>query len=231
MIALGIVLLVLGAAGAIFGVVVNSDAEMRLYALLEYGNTDPGTIFIVAGALVAALGLIFLIIGLTRRPAPRGTAPSAPRPMPSAPRPAPAARGPVCPVCGEALEEGSGFCSACGAKLDSASAPRPEPVTRPEFSAPRPVTPVTRPAFSAPRPVTPVSRPAASAPRPTGASPDDDPDATVAAEPAGRPVISSFRPVTPSVPVKPEPRKPSTPRPVTPAAPPAGFYAPDDSDL
>ena len=223
MIALGIVLLVLGAAGAIFGVVVNSDAEMRFYALFEYGNTDPGTIFIVAGALVAALGLVFLILGLLRRPAPGGAAPrpapapSASRPMPSAPRPAPTARGPVCPVCGEALEEGSGFCSACGAKLGSASTPRPEPVTRP--------------AFSAPRPVTPVSHPAASASRPTGASPDDDPDATVAAEPAGRPVISSFRPVTPSVPVKPEPWKPSTPRPVTPAAPPAGFSAPDDSDL
>lgn len=63
----GIILLVVGVAGCIYGYSLNNSLEAQLSSLFEYGYSDPGTIFIIIGAVCAVLGVVFIIAGLTKK--------------------------------------------------------------------------------------------------------------------------------------------------------------------
>lgn len=66
MLFLGILLLLIGVGGAIYGNYMNNDFEMRLEYFFETGNTNPGDIFLYAGIVIAIIGLILFIIGLIK---------------------------------------------------------------------------------------------------------------------------------------------------------------------
>ena len=66
MIATGIVLLLFGATFCILGVSLNGDFEIQFRSLMESGKTNTGSVFIVLGAFLAVVGLLFLIIGIIR---------------------------------------------------------------------------------------------------------------------------------------------------------------------
>ncbi len=67
MIVFGILLILAGAGGVIYGVMQNNDGMAQLSSLLQSGSLNPGTIFIIAGAAVALIGLILTIVGATRK--------------------------------------------------------------------------------------------------------------------------------------------------------------------
>ncbi|MBR0156379.1 MAG: hypothetical protein IJM20_02540 [Clostridia bacterium] len=67
MIVFGILLILAGAGGVIYGVMQNNDGMAQLSSLLQSGSMNPGTIFIIAGAAVALIGLILTIVGATRK--------------------------------------------------------------------------------------------------------------------------------------------------------------------
>ena len=64
---IGILLLIVGVAGCIYGYILNNSWEAQLVSLLEYGYLDPGTIFIIIGVLCAVLGVVFIILGVTKK--------------------------------------------------------------------------------------------------------------------------------------------------------------------
>lgn len=64
---IGALLLVAGVAGCIYGYMLNNSWEAQLSSLFEYGYSDPGTIFIIIGAVCAVLGVVFIIVGFTKK--------------------------------------------------------------------------------------------------------------------------------------------------------------------
>ena len=88
-----------------------------------------------------------------------------------------AASSATCPQCGAPINEGDVFCMSCGAKLESASEPEPEPVAVPEpVVAPEPVV------VPDPEPI------AAPAPKPEPiVAPAPKPEPVVASAPAFAP--------------------------------------------
>ena len=67
MLIFGIILLLGGAGSLIYGFIQNNSVQAQLSALFSSGSVNPGTIFIIAGAVAAVLGLIFIIIGATKK--------------------------------------------------------------------------------------------------------------------------------------------------------------------
>lgn len=64
---IGIILIVLGAGGSIYGIIQNNSIEAQMKSLFENGSIDPGTVFIVGGAVIAVIGIVVLIKGLSRK--------------------------------------------------------------------------------------------------------------------------------------------------------------------
>ena len=64
---LGILFILAGAGGIVYGVMQNNDVEAQMTSLFSEGQTDPGTIYIIIGAAAVLLGLIFIIIGVAGR--------------------------------------------------------------------------------------------------------------------------------------------------------------------
>lgn len=58
---LGILLLLVGAGLAVYGYSLNNSVEAQLESLFTNGSTNPGTIFIIVGIIVAVLGIVFII--------------------------------------------------------------------------------------------------------------------------------------------------------------------------
>ena len=141
MIFLGILFILAGAGGAVYGVMQNNDAGKQLESLLSTGKTNPGTIFIVIGAAAALLGLIFIIIGLSSRSGKRRETVYVPAPTPAYPpegygraadsyapesfaRPSDAYRPERAPIPDPALHErfyrpAGPVCPQCGAPMES----------------------------------------------------------------------------------------------------------------
>lgn len=117
MIIAGIILIVVGAATIIYGVSLNNSVEAQLEALLGSGTTDPGTIWIIIGAVAAVIGVILLITGMTKKSGGSGAV-SAPRTV---------KEKITCPKCGVALEADAVFCVHCGAPLKDWHKLEPEP--------------------------------------------------------------------------------------------------------
>ena len=55
---LGVILLILGVACAGYGYLQNNSIEAQLSSLLSTGTTNPGTIYIIIGAVVAVIGAL-----------------------------------------------------------------------------------------------------------------------------------------------------------------------------
>lgn len=64
---IGIILIVLGAGGSIFGFIQNNSIEAQMKSLFRSGNTNPGTVFIIIGAVLAVIGIILFIKGLSNK--------------------------------------------------------------------------------------------------------------------------------------------------------------------
>ena len=64
---IGVILMLLGAGGAYYGYNQNNNMEAQLESIFSSGSKDPGTIFIIAGAAVAVIGLVLLIAGVAKK--------------------------------------------------------------------------------------------------------------------------------------------------------------------
>jgi len=63
---LGIILTLLGVGSLVFGLMQNNSLEAQFTSLLSSGSVDPGTIWIIAGAVAVILGLVLIILGKRR---------------------------------------------------------------------------------------------------------------------------------------------------------------------
>ena len=63
---LGIILTLLGVGSLVFGLMQNNSLEAQFTSLLSSGSVDPGTIWIIAGAIAVILGLVLIILGKRR---------------------------------------------------------------------------------------------------------------------------------------------------------------------
>lgn len=63
----GILLMLAGAASIVMGITQNNDVERQLEAIFNDGVTNPGTVWIVIGAIVVVIGIILLIFHLKKK--------------------------------------------------------------------------------------------------------------------------------------------------------------------
>ncbi len=63
---LGIILTLLGVGSLVFGLMQNNSLEAQFTSLLSSGSVDPGTIWIIVGAVAVILGLVLIILGKRR---------------------------------------------------------------------------------------------------------------------------------------------------------------------
>lgn len=64
---IGIILLLGGIGGAIYGNSLNNDGMAQLESFLSSGKTNPGDIYLYIGIGAAVLGLILLIAGIAKK--------------------------------------------------------------------------------------------------------------------------------------------------------------------
>ena len=72
MLAFGVILLIAGSCSMIYGITQNNSTSAQMRSFLSNGSVNPGTVFIVIGAIAAALGLVLIIISSTKTQS-RGT--------------------------------------------------------------------------------------------------------------------------------------------------------------
>jgi hypothetical protein len=63
---LGIILALLGAGSLVFGFIQNNSLEAQFTSFISSGSVDPGTLWIIIGAVAAVLGIILIVIGKRR---------------------------------------------------------------------------------------------------------------------------------------------------------------------
>lgn len=63
---LGIILIIAGAGSMIYGYTMNNSLERQLEAIFSSGTSNPGTTWIIVGAVLAVLGVIALIAGMSK---------------------------------------------------------------------------------------------------------------------------------------------------------------------
>ena len=100
MLILGIILICAGAASYIYGEQINNNIGMQLERFYNTGSTNPGSIYVTIGIVVAVIGLIFTIIGIIKK------------------FQRPSQNQAHCPSCGAALTNGAVFCGNCGNKVN-----------------------------------------------------------------------------------------------------------------
>ncbi len=67
MVFLGLLAIIAGVAGALYGNSLNNDLESQVMSFLNTGAGNPGDIYMYIGIAVGVVGLILLIVGLTKR--------------------------------------------------------------------------------------------------------------------------------------------------------------------
>lgn len=67
MIILSVILMLAGAASAVFGIIQNNDMELQMESIFSDGVANPGTVWIVVGAVALIVGIILLIIHFTKK--------------------------------------------------------------------------------------------------------------------------------------------------------------------
>ena len=59
---IGVILALAGIISTIFGIVQNGDVEAQAEALLTGGSANPGTIWIILGAIALIAGIVLVIV-------------------------------------------------------------------------------------------------------------------------------------------------------------------------
>lgn len=63
----GVIMIIAGLASVIYGFNQNNSFESQLESLFSSGNTDPGTIWIIVGAVILIIGIILLANGIKQK--------------------------------------------------------------------------------------------------------------------------------------------------------------------
>lgn len=63
----GIILLILGIAGCVYGYYLNNDLEAQFFSVWEHGHANPGNIYLIAGGVVAVIGIAIIIWRLSAK--------------------------------------------------------------------------------------------------------------------------------------------------------------------
>lgn len=108
MIIAGIVLIIVGTVSIVYGVLQNDSIEVQLESIWESGTKDPGNLWIIIGAAIAILGIVLLIVGLTKRN-----------------RTDRAISTKACKKCGIQLANNSSFCPRCGTPINEKTIEKP----------------------------------------------------------------------------------------------------------
>jgi len=111
MIVLGVIMLVAGIASYVYGNQMNNSIEMQVKSLLSSGTTNPGSIFVTVGIVVAVVGVILIVVGCIKKfkgNNNNGQVPNGPIKMQKS----------SCPHCGAEMMDGAVFCSKCGKRKD-----------------------------------------------------------------------------------------------------------------
>ncbi len=67
MIIFGVIAMVAGIVMCVAGYSLNNDYEARWDSYLKTGNSEPGNIWLIIGAITVVLGLILLIVGIVSK--------------------------------------------------------------------------------------------------------------------------------------------------------------------
>jgi len=67
MLIIGIIMMLGGVGCLVYGFMQNNNIEAQFSSLLSSGSMNPGTIFIIIGAVVAVIGLILVIVGAAKK--------------------------------------------------------------------------------------------------------------------------------------------------------------------
>lgn len=62
----GVILAILGAGSCIYGIVQNNSMDAQLSSIFSSGRANPGTIFILVGAVFSAIGIFLWIKGRSK---------------------------------------------------------------------------------------------------------------------------------------------------------------------
>lgn len=132
MLGLGIISILLGLAGVIYGSYLNNDWEAQLESLFSNGSTNPGTLFIIVGGALIGVGVILIIADIAKKSRPTTNVHSAPESITrsaNSNQRAISHMKAVCPSCGKRFESAAmiSFCPSCGSRLDSSSSASTEP--------------------------------------------------------------------------------------------------------
>lgn len=103
------VLIALGVGLTIYGFHLNNSVEAQLNALFESGNVDPGTVWIIAGLIALAVGIVLLILGLVKKPGGSSGGAASVHEVKHDTR--------ICPHCKKTLKGSPTFCVYCGKPL------------------------------------------------------------------------------------------------------------------
>ena len=63
----GIILTIIGALLAIFGVAANSSGEAQLVSFLSGNGTNPGTPLIIIGVILIAVGVVLIVLSCKKK--------------------------------------------------------------------------------------------------------------------------------------------------------------------
>ena len=71
----GIVLLICGGVSLLYGLIQNSSLQAQLMSALGSGTLNPGTPFMVVGAIAAAVGIVLMVLASRKKKAASGPLP------------------------------------------------------------------------------------------------------------------------------------------------------------
>lgn len=116
MIIVGGILAALGLASVIYGISLNNDMEAQLNAVFTKGTANPGTVWIVVGAVAMAIAAILIVVALMKR---SGSFYKGKRTGTESFFAEERKHTVICPNCGKSVSGSSDFCSFCGGGLRS----------------------------------------------------------------------------------------------------------------
>ena len=135
----------------IYGAELNNSVEAQLEAIFSTGSTDPGTVWIIIGAVLAFGGVALVMVGVLRT---LHTTPAKPQYAYK--------RKQICTRCNAPVDEGVSFCMFCGNKM---AATQPVAVN-PILPQANPIPPRANPIPPQATPIKPVSPKPEPAPMP-----------------------------------------------------------------
>lgn len=111
MIIIGVIMLIAGVASYVYGNQMNNSIEKQIESLFSNGTTNPGSIFVTVGIVVAVIGIVLIVVGCIKKYKGNNGMEQVPvRPIKT--------QKTTCPHCGSELMNGSVVCSKCGMHMD-----------------------------------------------------------------------------------------------------------------